>query len=121
MNASLMINALDGEAAIFTPTSCAPRSGRRAATCRARGSWSAEQTTNMGGGRVWPLETLHEVLEVAREHDLRAHMDGARLMNAVVAAEVPADDYAGDVRHRLARLHEGAGRAGGAVLAGSPS
>ena len=28
---------------------------------------------------------------MAREHDLRAHMDGARLMNAVVAAEVPAD------------------------------
>src|SRR6185295_12156316 len=47
---------------------------------------SLEQTTNIAGGRVWPLEQMRSVLEVAREAGMRAHLDGARLMNAVVAA-----------------------------------
>ena len=51
---------------------------------------SVEQSTNMAGGRVWPLEQLRGVVEVAQEHGLRLHMDGARLMNAVVASGVPA-------------------------------
>jgi len=55
---------------------------------------SVEQTTNMGGGRVWPQETLRAVVGVAKGHDMRAHMDGARLMNAVVASGVPAAQHA---------------------------
>src|ERR1700754_3084180 len=43
---------------------------------------SVEQTVNMAGGRVWPLERLRGVVEAAQENGLRLHMDGARLMNA---------------------------------------
>ena len=53
---------------------------------------SVEQTTNMAGGRVWPLALLRDVVGVAKEHGLRLHMDGARLMNAVVASGVPASE-----------------------------
>ena len=74
---------------------------------------SVEQTTNMAGGRVWPLEQLRGVVEAAREHELRLHMDGARLMNAVVASGVPAAEMAAGLRHRLAGLHEGPRRAAG--------
>src|SRR5215217_4971307 len=38
---------------------------------------SVENTTNMAGGRVWPLEQLRGVVDVARESGLRRHMDGA--------------------------------------------
>src|SRR6476646_4357190 len=55
---------------------------------------SVEQTVNMAGGRVWPLERIRGVVEVAQENGLRLHMDGARLMNAVVEAGVPAAEYA---------------------------
>ena len=55
---------------------------------------SVEQTTNLAGGRVWPPGQLRAVLEVARRHRLRTHLDGARLMNAVVASGVPAADWA---------------------------
>jgi threonine aldolase len=55
---------------------------------------SVEQTTNMGGGRVWPQETLRAVVDVAKRHDMRTHMDGARLMNAVVASGVSAAQHA---------------------------
>jgi len=60
---------------------------------------SVEQTTNLSGGHVWPREQLDEVVEVAREAGLRLHMDGARLMNAVVASGHPA-------------AHDAAGRPG---------
>src|SRR5689334_1163072 len=53
-----------------------------------------EQTTNLGGGRVWSREAIEEVLAVARAHGLRTHLDGARLLNAAVAAGVPAAELA---------------------------
>src|SRR5690606_6871387 len=47
-----------------------------------------EQAHNLGGGTVWPYETLAAVAGRAREHGLAVHMDGARLMNAVLASGV---------------------------------
>ena len=52
-----------------------------------------EQTHRSAGGRVWPLDELEEVIETARELDLRVHLDGARLLNASVASGVPASEY----------------------------
>jgi threonine aldolase len=78
-----------------------------------------EQTTNLGGGRVWPLQTIGEVLEVARRHGLRAHLDGARLMNAVVASGVSAEGYASGFDTAWIDFTKGLGAPVGAVLAGS--
>ena len=80
---------------------------------------SVEQTTNMGGGRVWPLTTIEEVLAVARRHGLRAHLDGARLLNAVVASGVSAADYASGFDTAWLDFTKGLGAPVGAVLAGS--
>ncbi len=73
----------------------------------------------MGGGRVWPAESIDEVLAVAREHGLRAHLDGARLMNAVVASGVPAARYASAFDTAWIDFSKGLGAPVGAVLAGS--
>lgn len=78
-----------------------------------------EQTTNLGGGRVWPLETMHEVLTVARQQGLRAHLDGARLMNAVVASCKPAAAFAAGFDTAWIDFTKGLGCPIGAVLAGS--
>ena len=48
-----------------------------------------EQTANHGGGSVWKLDRLNSVLDAAHAHGMATHMDGARLMNAVVAAAIP--------------------------------
>ena len=80
---------------------------------------SVEQTTNMGGGRVWPLEAIRAVLDVAREHGLRTHMDGARLMNAVVASGAPAAEHAGGFDTAWLDFTKGLGAPVGAVLCGS--
>ena len=80
---------------------------------------SLEQTTNITGGHVWPLEQMRSVLAVAREAGMRAHLDGARLMNAVVASGVPARDWAGQFDTAWLDFTKGLGAPVGAVLAGS--
>jgi threonine aldolase len=80
---------------------------------------SVEQTTNIAGGRVWPLEQMQSVIAVAREAGMRAHLDGARLMNAVVASGVPARDYASLFDTAWLDFTKGLGAPVGAVLAAS--
>jgi threonine aldolase len=80
---------------------------------------SVEQTTNMGGGRVWPQQTLREVVDVARRHDMRTHLDGARLMNAVVASGVPAAQHADGFDTAWIDFTKGLGAGVGACMAAS--
>jgi threonine aldolase len=118
-NAGLMIHALDGDGGIFSgdQVRAAIRPDSRYMP-RSR-VVSVEQTTNMGGGRVWPLDAVHDVLAAAREHQLRTHMDGARLMNAVVASGVSAAEFAGGFDTAWLDFTKGLGAPVGAVLCGS--
>jgi threonine aldolase len=117
--AGAMVQGLDGEGGMFSPA-------QLEAALRSPGRYRprsrlvcVEQTTNQGGGRVWPLETIRGVLEVVRRNGLRAHLDGARLMNAVVASGVPARDYAAGFDTAWLDFSKGLGAPVGAVLAGS--
>jgi threonine aldolase len=80
---------------------------------------SVEQSTNLGGGAVWSLETIREVCTTARHHGLATHMDGARLLNAAVASGVPAKAYAAEFDSVWIDMSKGLGCPVGAVLAGS--
>lgn len=78
-----------------------------------------EQTHNFGGGAVWSIDELRSVCDRAREHQLAIHMDGARLMNAVVASKTPAKEFAACVDSLWIDFTKGLGAPVGAVLAGS--
>lgn len=80
---------------------------------------SIEQTSNLGGGRIWPLAEIAAVADTAHEHGLSVHMDGARLLNAVVAGNVAAADYAAPCDSVWIDLSKGLGCPVGAVLAGA--
>src|SRR6478609_7499362 len=80
---------------------------------------SVEQSTNMAGGRVWPLSQLRDVVSVASEAGLRLHMDGARLMNAVVASGVAASEMTACFDTAWLFFTKGLGAPLGACLAGS--
>lgn len=115
-----MMKQLDGEGGVFAPeqleAAIHPPGDRYGARSRLV---SVEQTTNIGGGRVWPLQTVEGVLGVASEHGLRAHLDGARLMNAVVASGVAAARYASGFDTAWIDFTKGLGAPVGAALAGS--
>jgi threonine aldolase len=55
---------------------------------------SFEDTHNVHGGVVWPLEDLRAAFDTARAHGLRVHLDGARIFNASVAAGVGVAEIA---------------------------
>ena len=78
-----------------------------------------EQTSNLGGGSVWPLAAIQDVAKTARSLGLKLHMDGARLFNAVVASGVPASAYAEPFDTVWVDFTKGLGAPVGAALAGS--
>ncbi|MDX2177288.1 MAG: threonine aldolase family protein [Candidatus Sumerlaeia bacterium] len=77
-----------------------------------------EQTTNMGGGAVWPLDQVREVCAAARAHGMATHLDGARLLNAVVATGIPAHTWCEPFDSVWIDFSKGLGAPVGAVLAG---
>ena len=77
-----------------------------------------ENTHNRGGGRAWPLEAVRAVGTVAARRGLHLYVDGARLLNAVVATGVPADAYAAPAALVSLALSKGLGAPVGSVLAG---
>jgi len=117
--AGAILTPLDGDGGIFTAAQveAAIRPPDRHAP-RTR-VVSVEQTTNLGGGRVWPLDAVQEVLAAARASDLHAHLDGARLLNAVVASGVSAADFASGFDTAWIDFSKGLGAPVGACLAGS--
>lgn len=116
--AGALVHPLDGEAGVFTAAQleAAIREDSRYAP-RSR-LVSVEQTSNLGGGTVWPLAAIREVAGVARRHGLRLHMDGARLMNAAVASGIAAAAFAVPFDSAWIDLSKGLGCPAGAVLAG---
>lgn len=117
--AGAMLSVLDGEGGMFAPDAARaairPPDDRHQPLTRLM---CVEQTTNLGGGRIWPLEQLHELLTIAQGHSLRTHMDGARLLNAVVASGVPAREWVAGFDTAWIDLSKGLGAPVGAVLAG---
>lgn len=77
-----------------------------------------EQTHNQAGGVVLDPDHMDEIAEIASEHDVPVHVDGARLMNAAVALDVPPSDLTVGDSVMLA-LTKGLGAPVGSVLAGS--
>jgi threonine aldolase len=78
-----------------------------------------EQTHNFAGGTVWPLELWEEVCSFAKSRELRIHVDGARLLNAVVASGVDAKIWARQVDTIWIDFSKGLGAPMGACIAGS--
>jgi threonine aldolase len=77
-----------------------------------------EQTANKGGGACWQVAELKAVAEVAHQHGMNVHMDGARVLNAAVALGVAASDVTADCDTVWLDFTKGLGAPLGAVLAG---
>ncbi len=79
---------------------------------------AVEQTANFAGGTVWPVEALDAIAACAHAQGLATHMDGARMMNAVVASGTPAAAMAAGWDSVWLDFTKGLGAPLGAVLAG---
>jgi threonine aldolase len=115
----VMTRALDGMHGIFTAEQVEAAIRRRGRHDPRSRLLSVENTSNLGGGTVWPVERIREVTAVAKDAGLATHLDGARLMNAVVASGVAAHDYAAPFDSAWICLTKGLAAPVGGVLAGS--
>ncbi|MBS0260481.1 MAG: aminotransferase class I/II-fold pyridoxal phosphate-dependent enzyme [Planctomycetes bacterium] len=78
-----------------------------------------ENTSNVGGGRAYPLEQIHRVGKWAHQHGLLVHLDGARLFNAVIATGASAAEICRHVDTVSVCFSKGLGCPMGSLLAGS--
>jgi threonine aldolase len=77
-----------------------------------------ENTHNRHGGAIVPLEALRAVSSAARTHDVRVHLDGARLWNASVATGVPIREWAATADTLTMCFSKGLGAPVGSVFVG---
>ena len=80
---------------------------------------SLENTQNRAGGLVHPFQEVTRISQWARAEGLAMHLDGARLMNAVVASRIPASDWAGLFDSVSVCFSKGLGAPVGSALVGS--
>ncbi len=77
-----------------------------------------ENTSNRGGGSIWPIENVAGMRQVTQRHGLHLHMDGARLLNACVARGLKPTDYTQHVDSVSLCFSKGLGAPVGSVVAG---
>lgn len=82
-------------------------------------SW--ENTHNVSGGTVVPLEVIDAGSAVAKEMGLAVHLDGARLWNAAAASNIEAADFAAHIDSVMFCFSKGLGAPVGSILAGDAS
>ena len=78
-----------------------------------------ENTHNMTGGRIIPIELMEATSAKAREFGLAIHLDGARIFNAVAATGVPVDRYAATSDTIQFCFSKGLGAPVGSIICGA--
>jgi threonine aldolase len=79
---------------------------------------AVENTHQVGGGTVLPIETLRSIRKVTQEAGVPLYMDGARIWNASVASGVDVAEYAAEVDALMFCFSKGLGAPIGSVLCG---
>ncbi|PCI00307.1 MAG: threonine aldolase [Flavobacteriaceae bacterium] len=119
-NSGVSCSLIDGNRGMFTAAQVAerisdPENYHLAITSLV----SLENTTNKGGGACWDLNEIKKINEVCDSHDLKLHLDGARLYNALVAKNQTPAQYGALFNTISICLSKGLGAPVGSVLIGS--
>ena len=78
-----------------------------------------ENTSNRGGGSCYELEEIKKIRTVCDKHQLKLHLDGARLYNALVAKNEKPEEF-GKLFHSVSVcFNKGLGCPAGSILLGT--
>lgn len=80
-----------------------------------------ENTHNRAGGAIVSLENMMQIYNVARQHNIPVHLDGARLFNAAVAMGEPLAEFGRYTDTVQICLSKGLGAPIGSIIAGDES
>ena len=79
---------------------------------------SLENTANRGGGSCYEMTDIQQIKQVCLENNLKLHLDGARLFNAIVAKDESPKEYGNIFDSISICLSKGLGAPVGTVLLG---
>jgi threonine aldolase len=117
-NSGSQVKALDGDLGRITASqvslSINPDDVHRARTSLV----SLENTCNRGGGAYYDLEEIRKIKQVCSDNQLKLHLDGARLFNALVATGQTAKEYGQVFDSISVCLNKGLGCPIGSILMG---
>lgn len=118
-NAGLQLHGVTTTDGILTPQLVA-RAIRPASKYMVQTSVIAiENTHNGAGGRITPIDTMRALRDLAAEHGLPIHLDGARLWNVAAATGVAEAEFAACADTVMVTLSKGLGCPVGSMLAAS--
>ena len=83
------------------------------------GAIAIENTQNRCGGTVLDLQYLQELKALAERYEVPVHMDGARIFNAAIASDTPAETIASCADSVQFCLSKGLAAPVGSMIAGS--
>lgn len=78
-----------------------------------------ENTHNMAGGVVWPVEEMAKIYEMAKGYNIPVHLDGARVFNASTYLKCDVKEITKHVDSLMFCLSKGLCAPVGSILAGS--
>lgn len=116
--AGCMIAPLDGEGGVFGPEAVHAAIRHRDQHNPVSRMLVIENTHNRGGGTVWPVDRFEATAKAGHERGLHVHIDGARLLNACVAAGCAPGAYTAHADSVSICFSKGLGAPVGSVLAG---
>lgn len=117
-NSGCQVKPLEGNLGRITPSQVAdainPNDIHKARTQLV----SLENTANRGGGSCYDIAVIQQIKEVCLENNLKLHLDGARLFNAIVAKDEAPREYGHLFDSISICLSKGLGAPVGSVLLG---
>jgi threonine aldolase len=78
-----------------------------------------ENTHGRSGGTIFPIDEIKRINAVAKESNIKMHLDGARIWNASVASGIALSEYAKYFDSISVCLSKGLGAPVGSVIIGS--
>lgn len=116
---NVQLNTIEGRNGILTASQI-EKAIRSAAYYMPRTSLAClENTHNMGGGTIYPLDEIRKIRSVCLDRGVAMHLDGARLWNAWVATGIHPKEYAREFDSVSVCFSKGLGAPVGSALAGS--
>lgn len=115
----IQLNPLDGEQGVITAEQIAPHIRPKNVHLPNTQLIAIENTHNRGAGKIFPLDEMQRIRELASEYGLSVHLDGARLANAVAATDISFEQYASCADTVSMCFSKGLGAPVGSIVAGT--
>ncbi len=116
----LQLNLIEGKRGVFTPEQVENAIRPKSAYYMPRTKViEIENTHNVAGGTIHPIENISAMRNLADKYQLAMHLDGARIWNAHVETGISLSEYAGYFDSLSVCLSKGLGAPIGSLILGS--